>query len=241
MNINPDTLQVGSIDALIVRKPIKNLHLSVLPPNGKVRITAPLHIKDDTIRLLLASKLIWIKKQRTKFEGQERQGPREYVSGETHYYFGRPYRLEVVYADFSPRVFLKGKYKICLQVRPGSSIAKRERVMMDWYRYELKHVAAKIIDKWMKITKVPMRSWEVKRMKTRWGTCSQKSGRIWLNLELAKKTIESIEYLVVHELLHLIERKHTDKFISLLTSHLPKWRSIKDELNRSALSHEKWN
>lgn len=241
MNTNSNTLQVGPVDALVVRKPIKNLHLSVLPPNGRVRVTAPLHIKDDAIRMLLATKLVWIKKQKAKFEAQERQTPREYVSGETHYYLGEPYRLEVVYVNLPPGVFLRGKDKIVLQVRPNSTLVKREEVLMDWYRAELNIVASKIIDKWSKMIGVQANAWGIKRMKTRWGTCNHRASRIWINLELAKKPIASIEYIIIHELLHLIERKHNDRFICLLTSHLPKWRSIKDELNRFALSVERWN
>jgi hypothetical protein len=241
MNTNINNIQVGPVDALVVRKPVKNLHLSVLPPNGKVRVTAPLHIKDDAIRLLLATRLGWIKRQKAKYESQERQAPREYVSGETQYFLGEPYRLEVTYVDLPPRVFLKGKDKIVLQVRPNSTLAKREEVLMDWYRAELKLVASKVIEKWSKSIGVQINAWGVKRMKTRWGTCDQKAGRILLNLELAKKPVANIEYIIVHELLHLIERKHNDKFISLLTSHLPKWRYYKEELNRFALSAERWN
>jgi predicted metal-dependent hydrolase len=241
MNTNSNTLQVGPVDAFVVRKPIKNLHLSVLPPNGKVRVTAPLHIKDDAIRLLLATRLIWIKRQKAKYEMQERQTPREFVSGETHYYLGEPYRLEVAYVNLPPRVFLKGKNKIVLQVRPNSAFAKREEVLMNWYRAELKIVISNIIEKWSKAIGVQTNAWGVKRMKTRWGTCNHNAGRIWLNLELAKKSIASIEYIIVHELLHLIERRHNNRFIRLLTSHLPKWRLYKEELNRFALSAERWN
>lgn len=241
MNTNSNTLQVGPVDALVVRKPIKNLHLSVLPPNGRVRVTAPLHVKDDAIRMLLATKLIWIKKQRAKFDAQERQSLREYVSGETHHFLGMPYRLEVVYEKLSPQVYLKGKDKIVLRVRPNCSTAKREEVLMSWYRLELKKVAAGLIEKWQRIISVQVQSWGIKRMKTRWGTCNQKAGRVWLNLELIKKPVTSIEYIIVHELLHLIEKKHNKKYLGLLTGHLPKWRSLKDELNRFALSAERWN
>lgn len=241
MNTNSNALQVGPIDAIVVRKPIKNLHLSVLPPNGKVRVTAPLHIKDDAIRLLLATKLVWIKRQKAKYETQERQASREYVSGETHYFLGEPYRLEVVCVNLPPRVFLKGKDKIVLQVRPNSTFAKREEVLMSWYRAKLKIVVYEIIEKWSKAIGVQTNAWGVKRMKTRWGTCSQKAGRIWLNLELAKKPIVTIEYIIVHELLHLIERKHNEVFVRLMDKHIPKWRSVKEDLNRFVLAHEKWN
>ena len=234
-------IQVGNIEALVIRKPIKNLHLSVLPPLGKVRVTAPLAMKDDAIRILLATRLPWIKKQQVKFEAQERQTKREYVSGESYYLFGRRHRLEVLYENKRPRVELKGKNRIVLCVRPKSPVVKRQDVMMEWYRKELRTVLAEVIPKWQEKIGQQAKSWGIRKMKTRWGTCNQKAGRIWINLELAKKPITSIEYVVVHELLHLIEKKHNERFVGLMTKHLPKWRSEKEELNRFILSHDKWN
>lgn len=239
--MNTDSyLQLSSIEAQIIRKPIKNLHLSVLPPNGWVRVTAPQAMKDDAIRTLLVLRLPWIKKQQAKFTGQERQTKRDYVSGESHYLFGKRYRLELVYKDVAPVVILKGKNKIILQVRPQSSVAKRQEVIMDWYRKELNKVTRALIDKWQQKMGVEVKYWSIKRMKTRWGTCNHKSARIWLNLELAKKPIACIEYIIVHELLHLIEKNHNDKFKALMTQYIPKWRSIKEELNSFILSYENW-
>lgn len=240
MNTDSCMLQVGSVEALVIRKPIKNLHLSVLPPLGKVRISAPIHMKDDAIRSLLAVRLGWIAKQKTKFQGQERQTPRQYISGETHYFLGRPYRFEVVYEDKPARVELRGKNKIILHVRPQTVFVKREEIMTEWYRKELRKIAVKLLVAWQNKIGVQATGWGIKRMKTRWGTCNQKAGRIWLNLELAKKPVGCIEYIVVHELLHLIEKKHNERFADLMTKHLPKWRSEKEELNRFILSHEKW-
>jgi predicted metal-dependent hydrolase len=233
-------LQLGTVEALVVRKPIKNLHLSVLPPNGWVRISAPERMKDDAIRTLIALRLPWIKKQQAKFAGQERQTKRDYVSGESHYFFGKRYRLELVYKDDVPAVSLKGKNKIVLQVRPKSSVAKRHEVMLDWYRQELHKAVDDLIAKWQKKLGVRANFWAIKRMKTRWGTCNHKRGRILINLELAKKPLACTEYVVVHELLHLVEKKHNDKFVALMTKHLPKWKSIKEELNRFILSYEEW-
>jgi predicted metal-dependent hydrolase len=233
-------LQLGSVEALVVRKPIKNLHLSVLPPNGWVRVTAPQNMKDDTIRTLLALRLPWIKKQQGKFTGQERQTKREYVSGESHYFFGKRYRLEIVYKDEVPAVFLKGKSKIILQVRPNSSAIKRQEVMMDWYRNELYPIVNNLIEKWQKKICVQVKFCGIKQMKTRWGTCNHKDARILINLELAKKPIVCVEYVVVHELLHLIEKKHNEKFIGLMSKYFPKWESIKEGLNRFILSYEYW-
>lgn len=224
----------------MVRKPIKNLHLSVLPPNGWVRVSAPQHMKDDAIRTLIALRLPWIKKQQAKFAVQERQTKREYVSGESHYFFGKRYRLELIYKNAVPAVTLKGKSNIILQVRPMSPVEKRQEVMLDWYRQELHKVIDDLISKWQKKIGVQTNSWAIKRMKTRWGTCNHERGRILINLELAKKPIACTEYVVVHELLHLIEKKHNDKFVVLMTKYLPKWKGIKGELNSLILSFEEW-
>ncbi|MFA6602111.1 MAG: SprT family zinc-dependent metalloprotease [Candidatus Paceibacterota bacterium] len=233
-------LQLGSVEALVVRKPIKNLHLSVLPPNGRVRVTAPANMKDDAIRTLLALRLPWIKKQQAKFTNQERQAKRDYSSGESHYFLGKRYRLEVVYKDEVPVVFLKGRTKIILQVRPNSSVIKRREVVMDWYRKELYIILDSLVTKWQKKIGVKAKSWGIKQMKTRWGTCNHNNKRILLNLELVKKPIVCIEYVVVHELIHLIEKKHNEKFTGLLAKNFPKWRSVKEELNSLILSYEEW-
>lgn len=239
MNTN-SFLQLGTIEVLVVRKPVKNLHLSVLPPNGWVRVTAPANMKDDVIRTLLALRLPWIKKQQAKFAGQERQARRDYVTGESHYFFGKRYRLELVYKDEAPLVFVKGKNKIILQVRSKSSATKRREVMTEWYRQELYKIVDGLVIKWQKKIGVRANFWGIKRMKTRWGTCNHKSKRILINLELVKKPVSCTEYVVVHELLHLVERKHNDKFTILMTKYLPKWKSLKEELNKFILSYEEW-
>jgi predicted metal-dependent hydrolase len=233
-------IKVGAIEALLIRKPVKNLHLAVLPPLGKVRITAPLSLKDDAIRTMIATKLSWIKKQQAKFLGQERQTEREYVSGESHYFLGKRYRLELLYEQKAPRVEIKGKTKLLLNVRPGSSVEKRAEVMTEWYRFELKKIAAKLMNKWQAKIGVMAEHTRIRRMKTRWGTCNPKARRISLNLELIKKPHSCIEYIVVHELVHLIEKKHNDRFTQLMSKYLLKWRSEKEELNRHILAHEKW-
>ena len=234
-------LQLGSIEVLVVRKSIKNLHLSVLPPAGRVRVTSPEHMKDDAIRTLIATRLPWIKKQQAKFAGQERQTKRDYVSGESYYFFGKRYRLEIIIKDDVPTVFLKGKDKIILQVRPHSSVAKRREVMTEWYRKQLYPIVEELIIKWQKKIGADATNWSIKQMRTRWGTCNHKRARILINLELVKKPIACVEYVVAHELLHLVEKKHNDKFVTLMSKYLPKWRSIKDELNRFILSHEEWS
>lgn len=234
-------LQLGSIQVLVVRKPIKNLHLSILPPAGRVRVTSPQKMKDDAIRTLLASRLPWIKKQRSKFIAQERQTKRNYVSGESHYFLGKRYRLELLHKPEAPSVILKGKTKIILQVRPKSSITKRQEVMTKWYREQLRTVIEDLIVKWQKKIGVKTSGWGIKQMKTRWGTCNHKTARVLMNLELAKKPIVCIEYVLVHELLHILEKKHDERFVKLMTKHLPKWRSTKEELNRFILSYDEWS
>jgi len=234
-------LQVGNIEALVIRKPIKNLHLAVLPPAGKVRVSAPLTMKDDAIRTLLATRLAWIKKQQAKFVGQERQTRRDYVSGENHYLWGKRCRLEVVYENTPSSVSLKGKDKIILNIRPNSHRAKREQILMDWYRKELRVIASNLIERWQKTIGVQLNAWGIKRMKTRWGTCNQKAGRIWLNLELTKKPEHCLEFIIVHEMTHLLERSHNDRFKAYLDRFMPRWRQYKEELKRSVLSYERWN
>lgn len=233
-------LQLGSIEVLVVRKPIKNLHLSVLPPAGRVRVTSPAGMKDDAIRTLIATRLPWIKRQQGKFAAADRQTKREYVSGESHYFFGKRYRLELAYKDEVPAVFLKSKNKIVLQVRPKSPVTKRHEVMTEWYRAQFNPVAREMIAKWERRIGVQASHIGIKQMKTRWGTCNHKHGRILINLELAKKPMHCMEYVVVHELLHLVEKKHSEKFLALMAKHIPKWKSTKDELNGFMLSHEEW-
>lgn len=241
MNTNSWTLKVENIEALVVRKPIKNLHLSVLPPLGKVRVTAPLAMKDEAIRTFLATKLVWIRKQQKRFEGQERQTRREYVSGESHYLWGKRYRLEVVYENKPSSVSIRGKDKLILSVRPNSYRAKREQVMMNWYRKKLRRAARALLERWQKKIGIQVDSWGIRRMKTRWGTCNQKAGRIWLNLELAKKPEHCLDFIIVHEMTHLLEKKHNDRFRAHMDKFLPRWRQYKEELNRTVLSHERWS
>ena len=239
MNTNSGLLQIGSIKAAVFRKPIKNLHLSVLPPNGRVRVSAPLHLTDEALKVFLASKIRWINKQKDKFALQERQTIREFVSGEDCYFLGKRYRLEVVYKNEAPKVFVRAK-KIILQIRPNSGIRKREEVLNSWYKEELKKIAKKLFEKWQKKIGVSPSSWHIRKMKTRWGTCNHRAKRIWINLELAKKPERCLDFIIVHEMTHLLERKHNDNFIRLMDKYLPNWRFLKENLNRSILAYEKW-
>ena len=225
-------LIIDDIEIQFTKKNIKNIHLSVHPPNGIVRISVPKRMKDEAIRLFAVSKLSWIKKQQSKFENQERLPESEYVSGESHYYFGTRYLLNVIYQESNrSKVEIINKKYINLYVKEGSSKDKKEKVMKEWYRKELKALIPPLIEKWEKKIGVKVESWSIKQMKTRWGTCNTTARRIWINLELAKKTPHCLEYIIVHELVHLIERNHGDKFVFLMNKHFPNWRAVKSELN----------
>ena len=224
----------------VVRKKIKNLHLAVYPPDGRVRVAAPLQLDDEAVRLAVISRLAWIKRQQTKFVEQERQSLREYVSGESHYFRGRRYLLNVIYHDGPPLVIVRNTTTIDLFVRTGSDTARRERVLLAWYRRQLKEVASPLVAKWEAILGVEAAGWGVKRMKTKWGTCNIRARRVWLNLELAKASVQCLEYIIVHELVHLLEPKHGDAFVAHMNRHMPHWQLLRDELNRGPLAHETW-
>ncbi|MEK6743834.1 MAG: SprT family zinc-dependent metalloprotease [Nitrospirota bacterium] len=231
---------VSSIAVDVVRKNIKNLHLAVYPPNGRVRVAVPFRMNDDAVRLAIISKLAWIKRHQTKFAGQERQSAREFVTGESHYFQGRRYRLNVVDHSGAPKVIINSNTAIDLLVREGSDKLKRQRVLTEWYRRKLKEQIPELIDKWQPVLNVSVDDWGVKQMKTKWGTCNIKVHRIWLNLELVKKPVHCLEYIIVHEMLHLLERNHNDRFKLLMDKFMPQWRSYREELNRAPLAHDAW-
>src|SRR3990167_9349546 len=241
MSTNQGLFKVGGIEVVVLHKKVKNLHLNVLPPVGKVRVSAPINMGDDAIRTFFATRISWIKKHQAKFKGHERQTAREYVSGESHFFLGNRYRLEVEFTEEKLGVTIKNKKKMVLSVNPKSQLLKREQVVQDWYRNELRNILTDLIDKWQKKIGVKADYWGIRRMKTRWGTCDEKTNRLWFNLELIKKPERCIQYVVVHELIHLIEIKHNDKFVELINKYLPKWRSEKDELNQLILSYEEWD
>jgi predicted metal-dependent hydrolase len=224
----------------VVRKKIKNLHLGVYPPNGRVRVAAPLHIDDEAVRLAVISRLAWIKRQQARFASQDRQSAREYVSGESHYYQGNRYLLDVIYQDAPPKVVLHSNTRLELHVRPGSDRSQRERVLLNWYRQQIKEAIPPLVAKWEALIGVEVAEWRVRQMKTKWGTCDIEQRRIWLNLELAKKSTRCLEYIIVHELVHLLERHHNDNFVALMDQFMPHWRLLRDELNRAPLAHVEW-
>lgn len=240
MSIDQFKLRVGGLPVEVVRKSIKNLHVGVYPPEGRIRVAAPNAMTKDAVRLAVVDKLAWIKRQRAGFKAQPRQTARKYVTGETHYFFGQRYRLRVVEHENPSQVTLLNDSTMKLALRPGSTIEQREKIFQSWNRAELKLQAAPLIEKWKPVVDVKLSDWGVKRMKTKWGSCNIEARRIWLNLELAKKPIECLEYIVVHELAHLLERNHNDNFIAIMDRCMPKWRSLRELLNSSPLANENW-
>lgn len=232
-------MTVGDIEVDVVRKDIKNLHLAVYPPDGRVRVAAPQQIDDDTVRLAVVEKLRWIRHQQEELRSKTRQTPREFTSGETHYFLGQQYRLRVEEREETPGVEISGDDWIRMVVRPGSTVQKKRQILHDWYRDELRQRLQPFVAKWEDEIGVKPLEWQIRRMKTKWGSCSR-AGRILFNLELAKKPPQCIEYLVVHELTHLIEPRHNDRFIDLMDRHLPNWKHLKAILNHEPLAHENW-
>lgn len=224
----------------IVRKEIKNLHVGVYPPGGRVRVAAPLLLDDEAVRLAVISRLGWIRRKRAEFEGQVRQSQREFVTGESHYFEGRRYRLDVIERDAPAAVKLRNNTRLELGVRPNSDREAREAVLHRWYRRHLRNQLPPLIAKWEPKLGVTVEDVRIKKMKTLWGSCNAEAKRIWLNLELAKKPSSCLVYILVHEMVHLLERHHNDRFRELMDNFIPQWRAYRDELNRAPLAHEDW-
>ncbi|MEQ8757692.1 MAG: SprT family zinc-dependent metalloprotease [Coleofasciculus sp. G1-WW12-02] len=236
---NPDTeltVIIRNIPIQILRKPIKNFHLAVYPPDGRVRVAAPLHLSEDNIRLAIISKLSWIQKQQAKFAAQPRQPKREMISGENHYVFGAPYQLHVIERQGRHEVAIAKPNTLQLFVNPGTSTQNRAVVLTEWYREQLKARIPDLLNQWQPIIGQQVADWGIKRMKTKWGSCNIRDRRIWLNLELAKKPTECLEYVLVHELVHLWERYHNERFHAYMDQYLPQWRQCRDILNREPLT-----
>jgi predicted metal-dependent hydrolase len=240
VSVNKNWLKVSGIDVQVVRKGIKNLHLAVYPPDGHVRVAVPEHVTDDNVRLAVVAKLNWIKRQQRDYKEQPRQSGREYVSGECHYVLGKRYRLQLIERDAKPEVVLLKSGKLKLYVRAGSSVESKELILNAWYREELKRLIPDLLDKWQPVVGRKAKDWGIKRMKTKWGSCNTEARRIWLNLELAKKPLVCLEYILVHELVHLHERRHNQRFKDILDRCMPNWRVRQKTLNSSPLAHEEW-
>lgn len=227
---------IFDIQIEIIKKDIKNMHLSVLPPDGKVRVSAPNNLSDESIIMFVKTKLGWIKKQQEKFELQPRQSEREYVSGETLYVWGHQYFLQVEYNQKKNSLVLVGN-KAILSVRKESTAKQREKFVNEWYRSLLKTEVEKYLPKWEALTGLYCDGWQSKYMTTKWGTCNTSTRKIWLNLQLAKKPIECLEYVILHELAHLKVKNHGPDFVAILDLHMPYWRECKKMLNDSKLDY----
>lgn len=235
-----ETLEVGNINIEIVRKQIKNIHLAVYPPLGRVRLATPVDVKDEAIRLFAISKLSWIKKQQRKFESQDRQPPRKYIDRESHYFQGKRYLLRVIEDNSKPRVEITTKTYLDLYAHKGSTIDERGQILSNWYRKRIKEEIPHLIKKWEDKMGIELNSWGVKQMTTKWGTCNIEAKRILINLELAKKPERCLEYIIVHEMVHLFERKHNDRFVALMNKFFPQWKACREELNMLPVSHAHW-
>lgn len=227
---------VNDTEVSVTKKAIKNMHLYVKPPDGRVEVSAPLSLSDESIVLFIRAKIGWIHRQQEKFRKQLRQTVREYVSGEALYVWGRQYYLLVNYSNKGNSLVLDGE-KAILTVRERSTAAQREKYVAEWYRGILKAEIERVLPKWEENTGLHPNGWQIKNMKTRWGTCNVNTRKIWLNLQLAKKTPECLEYVIVHELMHLIERSHNEKFVALMDQYLPNWREVRKKLNTQILDH----
>ena len=233
-------IDVRGISVEVVRKDIRNLHVGVYPPKGRVRVAAPHRLDDDAVRLAVISRLAWIRRRRGEFERQERQSRREFVTGESHYFEGRRYRLDVIEHEGPPAVRLLNNTTMILRVRPDTGRDARETVLRQWYRHRLRDRLPALVAKWGPRVGVVVNDVRIRRMKTRWGSCNADAGRIWLNLELARKAATCLEYILVHEMVHFLERRHDERFHELMDGLMPQWRLHREELNRAPLAHEDW-
>jgi predicted metal-dependent hydrolase len=235
-----ETIQLGEIAIAVKRKDIKHVHLSVHPPNGRVTLVAPKGTRPEVARAYAASKLGWIRDQQAKLRGQARETPRQFVERESHYLWGRRYLLSVKEDDAKPSVRL-GHRSITLTVRPGSSSAKRAAVIHEWHKSLLHEVVPELIRRWEPKLGVAVAGYFLQRMKTRWGGCNHRQRNIRLNTELVKKPKDLLEYVVVHEMIHLIEPTHSERFLTLMCKHCPAWREARAELNELPLSAASWS
>ena len=240
MTTDRHEIEVGGITVEVVRKEIKNLHVGVYPPSGRVRVAAPLRMEADAVRLAVVLRLGWIRRRRAEFQQQDRQSQREMVTGESHYFQGRRYRLHVVEHEGRAAVRLGSNATLVLRVGPGTAREKREAILQRWYRRRLRDRIPALVSKWEPKAGVTVAEVRIRKMKTRWGSCNAAARRVWLNLELAKKPVACLEYILVHEMVHLVERRHNEKFLALLDGLMPSWRLHREQLNQAPLAHEEW-
>ncbi|RMO83227.1 hypothetical protein ALQ33_01601 [Pseudomonas syringae pv. philadelphi] len=234
-----ETIELGDISIAVTRKDIKNVHLSIHPPEGRVTLVAPVCTRLEVARAYAISKLGWIRDQQRKLEAQPRESPRQFVGRESHYVWGRRHLMVVAYQDAKPSIILDHK-RITLTVRPGSAAQTRAKVMHEWQKRQLHSVIPAFIEKWERKLSVKVTSYYLQRMKTKWGSCNYRARNIRLNTELVKKPKDLLEYIIVHEMIHLLEPTHNERFISILEAHYPTWREARAELNELPLTAEVW-
>lgn len=235
-----EIIELGEISIEVRRKDIKNVHLSVHPPDGRVTLVAPIATRLEVARAYAISRLGWIREQQQKLANQARETPRQFIERESHYLWGRRYLMTVEYQEAKPSVHLDHK-RITLTVRPGSDAAKRAEVIHDWHKTLLHKTVPALIRKWEQKLKVGVNGYFLQRMKTKWGSCNHLAGHIRLNTELVKKPKDLLEYVIVHEMVHLIEPTHNQRFVDLLDHNYPTWREARAELNELPLAPEEWN
>jgi predicted metal-dependent hydrolase len=233
------SLTVRGIDVDVVYKNIKNLHVAVYPPAGRVRVAAPTRLDDDAVRLAVIQRLPWIKRQRDRMRQTERQSERDMVTGESHYVWGRRLRLKVVERPGKAHFEIEGE-RLLLYVSPDASTERRRALLDRWHREQLRQALPELIDKWQTELNVTVPRWSVRRMKTKWGSCNRETRHLWFNLELAKKHPDCLEYVVVHEMTHYFERNHGERFTKLMDGVMPEWRSRRASLNEAPLADESW-
>lgn len=232
-------LQVGDIEVEVVRKDIKNVHLSVHPPKGRVMVAAPAYMKLETIRLFVIAKVAWIREQQKRLQLQDRETSRVFLNRESHYVWGQRYLLKLIEVEAPASIELKHG-KMIFQTRPGTDVIKKQEILDEWYRGLVREAVQAKISKWEKKLGVVANRVFVQKMKTKWGSCNPVAGNIRLNTDLAKKPPECLEYILLHELLHLIEPSHNDKFIKLMGQNMPKWKLHRQLLNSLPVSNESW-
>ena len=235
-----ERIQLGEISIAVTRKDIRNVHLSVHPPNGRVTLSVPSATRLEIARAYAISKLGWIRDQQGKLASQARETPRQFINRESHSLWGRRHLMTVVYRDAKPFVALDHK-RIILSVRPSSDAAKRAQVIHEWHKALLHEVVPLLIQRWERKLKVKASGYFLQRMKTKWGSCNHRARHIRLNTELVKKPRDLLEYVIVHEMAHLIEPTHSDRFIAILEEYYPTWREARAELNELPLTAEVWN
>ena len=235
----PSQIKLGDVTVDVIFKDIKNVHLSVHPPSGRVKISAPTRMSRDTLRVFAISKLDWIRQQQKRLREQDRETPREYLDRESHYVWGKRYLLKLVEADAAPAIELKHS-KMILRVRPGTNNEKKQAILEGWYREQIKQAASPLIAKWDRLMQVRVSRFFVQHMKTKWGGCNPATRSVRLNTELARKPRECLEYILVHELAHLLEPTHNARFIALMDRIMPNWQLRRRQLNQLPVRYDEW-